>query len=55
MAELLAIEWQVSKEKLTYYYQDGNHYLNLAHKLETAQEQSFVEFIEKLVILDLIT
>lgn len=46
MAELLAIEWQVGKNgRLSYNYQDRHYYLNLAHKMEGAEEQSFVEFI----------
>jgi hypothetical protein len=55
MAELLAIEWQVGKGRLSYNYQDGQHYLSLAHKMEGAEEQTFMEFIEKLVLLDLLT
>jgi hypothetical protein len=39
---------------LNYNYQDGHHYFNLSHRLEGVEDQSFMEFIEKLVILDLI-
>jgi hypothetical protein len=46
MAELLAIEWQVGRNsRLSYNYQDRHYYLNLAHKMEGAEEQSFLEFI----------
>lgn len=56
MAELISIEWQLkSKEsRLDYNYQDGNHYFRLGDKTETLKTQPFIEFVEKLVILDMI-